>query len=478
MSAPEDTYVLVVKTDCPTCHLIAPAVQAISAKEIPLQIYCQDSPSFDEMGTPVTDDRELAFSWRSEIETVPTLIRIRNGEERGRCVGWVREEWRTLLGIANLGEALPEHRPGCGSLTRNPGMSARLRAKFDFDQLQSRALTPPLEIDPFEYCYEQGWSDGLPVLPPTPERVMAMLEGTNRNPDEVLGNMPPDLAPVSVEKIAINAVLAGCKPEYLPVVIAAVEASLLDEFCMHGLLATTYFSGPMLVVSGPVARRIGMNAGGNAFGQGNRANATIGRALQLVVRNLGGGKPGGIDRATLGNPGKYTFCFAEDDDPEWSTLRQDQGFGRSSSTVTLFAADGVQGIVDQKSREPDSLCRSFAAGLRVVSHPKMVMAADAFLVISPEHARVFHEAGWSKEKVRETLLQLLMIPGSELVVGAGGIAEGIPLEYQDKVLPKFREGGLNIVRAGGSAGMFSAIIAGWGASGSMGSSPVTKEIES
>ena len=304
-----------------------------------------------------------------------------------------------------------------------------------------------------------------------------MLSGTTRQPDEIIGRVPPDYGICTVEKIAVNAVLAGCLPEYLPVVIAAVEAALEEPFCMHGLLATTYFSGPMVVVNGPYSRAIGMNCGGNALGQGNRANATIGRALQLVIRNVGGGKPGGVDRSALGNPGKYTFCFSEDElNSSWDSLSVERGYSPDASTVTLFAADGVQGIVDQKSRDPESLARSFAAALRVVGHPKFVRASDAFLVVSPEHERVFRDAGWSKQALVERLTGLLTIRGSELIRGAGGMEEGLDPKLKDHSFTKFREGGLFVVRAGGDAGLFSAIIAGWGASGEIGSVPVTREI--
>lgn len=470
-------YVVVTKRDCPTCQLIEPALAELAAAA-DVKIFNQDGPGFPAVAAAdVVDDRELDGSWALDVEIVPTLVSYRGDEEVGRTEGWERAAWRELTGLSALGEALPDFRPGCGSLTRDPAIAPRLAARHGGERLASRRLSlAPLE-DAIEACYERGWSDGLPVVPPTPERVMAMLAGTDRDPTEMLGEVPPDLVPVTVEKVAINAVMAGCRPEYLPVVIAAVEAALDEPFCMHGLLATTYFSGPMVVVSGPQARRIGMNAGGNALGQGNRANATIGRALQLVIRNVGGGRPGGVDRATLGNPGKYTFCFAEDDDPAWSSLSEDRGFGREQTTVTLFAADGVQGIVDQKSREPESLCRSFAAGLKVVSHPKMVQAADAFLVVSPEHARVFHQAGWSKQQVLERLNDLLTIEGSELVQGAGGMAEGLPERFANRSFRKFRKSGLTLVRAGGGAGMFSAIIGGWGASGSVGSSPVTREVQ-
>ena len=158
--------------------------------------------------------------------------------------------------------------------------------------------------DPHEVCYDRGWSDGLPVIPPTPVRVYRMLQGTTRDPDEVLGEMPPDLNPITVEKVAINAVMAGCRPEYFPVVLAVTEAALKPEFSMHGLLVTLWFSGPVIIVNGPVSKRIGMNWGGNVFGQGNRANATIGRAFLLLIRNVGGGRPREIDRSVFGNLGK------------------------------------------------------------------------------------------------------------------------------------------------------------------------------
>jgi hypothetical protein len=292
----------------------------------------------------------------------------------------------------------------------------------------------------------------------------------------VVAVVAPDLVECTVEKVAINAVLAGCRPDYLPVVLTAVEAACTDEFNIHGLLATTWFSGPVVIVNGPITRAVGMNSGINAMGQGNRANATIGRALQLVVRNVGGGRPGEVDRSTLGQPGKYTFCFAEREaDSPWEPLHVTRGLPASASAVTLFAGEGPRGIVDQQSREADSLANTFAVCLRTTTHPKIALAFDALLVVSPEHGRVFREAGWSKARLLEELMSRLQLPGSELVRGAGGIAEGLPAGVADLTLPKFRAGGLLIVHAGGGAGLFSAIIGGW-ASGSTGSTPVTKEI--
>jgi len=470
------SYIVIVKEECATCQLVVPVLQALS-EHVELTIYSQDNPGFPA-GFEVNDDTDLAVSWRMNIETVPTIIKLsETGEEIDRTFGWDCAAWEALLGL-ELKQDIPAFRPGCGSMTQDPGMPEKLAAKYDRDLLKSRELSIASEEDDIEACFDRGWSDGLPVVPPTPERVMRMLTGTKRDPAEVIGVVPPDLVECSIEKIAINAVLAGCKPEYLPVVIAAVEAALQDEFCMHGLLATTYYSGPLVIVNGPLSRAIGMNSRGNALGQGNRANATIGRALQLVIRNVGGGKPGGVDRSVFGNPGKYTFCFAEDETNScWESLSVERGFDETASTVTLFAADGMQGIVDQKSREPESLCRSFAAGLRVVGHPKMVLASDAILVVSPEHERVFRDAGWTKRQLKDRLMELLTISTDELIAGAGGIAEGLPEKLAGRQFPKFREGGLQVVRAGGSAGMFSAIIAGWGASGTIGSTPVTREIK-
>jgi hypothetical protein len=392
-------------------------------------------------------------------------------------VGWDRAEWERVTGATRLGDSLPAFRPGCGALNVAPGMPEKLAVRFGTVPIASRRIEIAPGEDEVEACFDRGWTDGLPVVPPSEERVVRMLMASSRKPGEVLGKVPPNLADCTVEKVAVNAVMAGCKPEYFPVVLAAVEAALVDEFCMHGLLATTWFSGPMVLVNGPIAKRIGMNSGMNALGQGNRANATIGRALQLVIRNVGGGKPGEIDRSTLGQPGKYTFCFAEDEsDARWESLAVERGFTREQSTVTLFAADGVQGVFDQKSRTPQSLALTFASCLRTVAHPKIVMASDAFLVVSPEHAHVFHEAGWSKQRLKDELAKLLLIPASEIHQGAGGIAEGIPSTIQADAVPKFRPGGLNIVRAGGHAGLFSAVIGGWLATGAMGSNVVTREI--
>ena len=479
MDKPPDGFIVFCKRECETCIAVVPAMKEIAQGDAPLTVYSQDDPGFPDGLSDVFDDTTLEKSFHFDIETVPTLVRMKNGTETGRAVGWDREEWRRLTGMEGLGKDLPEFRPGCGAKNVEPGIAEELAVRFGKVILASRRIASHEPEDDVETCFARGWTDGLPVVPPTEVRVVRMLQGTRRAPEEVVGIVPPNRAACTVEKVAVNAVMAGCKPEYMPVVLAAVEAALMDDFCLHGLLATTYFSGPVVIVNGPVARAVGMNAGINALGQGNRANATIGRALQLVVRNVGGGRPGEIDRSTLGNPGKYTFCFAEaEDDSPWESLSVERGFEKDASAVTLFAGDGVQAVFDQLSRTPESLARTYALCLRNVAHPKVPMAADAMLVVSPEHGRVFSQAGWTKSRLRGELDGLLQLPGAELVRGAGGMAEGVPEELKDATVPKFRPGGLHIVHAGGTAGRFSAIIGGWVASGPKGSQSVTKEVRS
>ena len=475
---PADGLIAVVKRDCPTCELTASVLAELSAKS-KLTVYTQDDPRFPAIIPDRIDDTALNVSHRLGIEIVPTLICRIAGQESARTYGWDRNEWERVSGIKGIGAALPAIRPGCGALNAEPGKLEDLRIRFEETGLTARRVQFGDDEDEIEAIYERGWTDGLPVVVPTQKRVMRMLAGTSRDPKEVLGLCPPNLAPLTVEKVAINAVLAGCKPEYLPVVLAAAEAALDPVFSWHGVLATTMFVGPVVIVNGPIRRQISMNARGNALGQGNRANATIGRALQLIIRNVGGGRPQEVDRATLGNPGKYTYCFAEDEEGScWEPLSSDFGVARGVSAVTVFAGFGLQGVVDQKSRTPESLARSMAESLKAIHNVKLAPACDALLVVCPEHERTFRQAGWSKARLLEELYRLCEIPGEQLVVGAKGIAEGYGPGVAGTVRNKFRPGGLFIVRAGGGAGMFSGIIAGWSSGGPAGSMPVTKEVKS
>jgi len=440
-------------------------------------VWVQDDPSFVG-GVGALHDSDLAVSWHNSIETVPTLMVVRGGSETERTIGWSRDDWRRITGIADLGEDLPAMRPGCGSMSVDPDLADELRVRFTGDTLTARHVEFSSAEDEFEAMFARGWTDGLPVVPPTRERVLRMLSGTTRAPSDVVALCPPDLVELTVEKIAINAVMAGCLPEYLPWVIAALEAVCNDTFNMHGVLATTMPVGPVIICNGPGTRAIGMNSGINVLGQGNRANSTIGRAVQLTVRNVGGGRPGEVDRATHGNPGKVSFCFAEDElNSPFTPLAQWRGMAPGTDAVTVFAGEGPRGMVDQLARTPEELCLSLAASLIPMQHPKLVIGFDAILIISPDHGRIFREAGWDRDRVLTELTALTTRHGSGLVRGAGGIAEGVPPHLADAMLPKFRAGGLLITYAGGGAGLFSSMVAGW-ANGSVGSEPVTRAVGS
>ena len=475
-----DGVVAVVKRDCPTCELVAPVLRSLVAAGVVTTVFSQDDPTFPE-GVDVIDDRELGVSFALDLDTVPTLLRRVDGVETQRIVGWSMEQWSAFTDVDLNKEfgSMPVHRPGCGAKNQDPGMPELLAVRFGTSPIRSRRLEVATLEDEHEAMFARGWTDGLPVVPPTEERVLRMLAATSRRADEIVAVAPPDLVDCTVEKVAINAVMAGCRPEYFPVVLACVEAACTSTFNAHGLLATTYFAGPVVVVNGPIAKAIGMNSGVNVFGQGNRANSTIGRALQLVIRNVGGGLPGGVDRATFGNPGKVSFCFSETEDAVhtagWQTLAEERGVEPGVSAITLFAGEGPRALIDQKSRSADSLARSFAACLRSVGHPKLVMGFPAMVAVSPEHLRTFAAEGWDKARLKNEIMSHLQIPGSEVVQGFGGIAEGVPPALRDATLPKFRADNLYFVHCGGDAGMFSAIIGGW-VSGAEGSEPITKEI--
>lgn len=470
---PQEGFVVFAKRECETCVVVKPHLSAIPG----VTVYVQDDPAFFE-GTATRDDSALEASFRHDIETVPTLIRFEGGKEVARAEGWVKEEWRSVSGVPDLGAALPAFRPGCGSKSREPGVHEHLVARYGDTGFASRRVEVGEWDDPIEACFERGWTDGLPVVPPTDERILRMLQGTRRAPGEIVGDVPPNLLACTVEKVAINAVMAGCRPEYMPVLLAALETALEPVFTLHGLLCTTCFSGPVIVVNGEIARRIGMNSGINALGQGNRANATIGRALQLIVRNVGGGRPGELDRSTLGGPGKYTFCFAEDEsDATWEPLSVARGIAPGKNAVTLFQGDGIQGFIDQRSRTPEELTRSLSMSLAAVGHPKLCQFTNAMLVLCPEHYAIYRANGWDRARITRELHAALLRPGRDLVKGAQGVGEGIDPSRAEEMVPKFWDEGLLIVRAGGEAGLFSAILAGWtGGRFRDQSQPVTREI--
>lgn len=495
-----------VKEDCPTCQLVLPVLNEIGRRwgqACPVVIVGQTQAGNRALeaslgaarAIDILDDTDLHSSFAAGIETVPT-VQLLGDTETAELIGFTRSDWQEQLGgfAASLNaealdvdwSSLPEWRPGCGSLSVDPLHADRLRAEAEGSPLRARKLTIGQADDPFEFLFDQGFSDGLPVVPPTPERVLRMLDGTHRDAQDVVAVVPPNLVEVTVEKVAINAVMAGCRPEYLPVVLTALEAACTDDYNIHGVMATTMGASPVVIVNGPIRKQLGMNMELGALGQGNRANATIGRALRLVLRNIGGAVPGGTERSTLGNASKFTQCFAEwEERNPWQPLHVERGFAPADSVVTLFTmSSGPTLIVDQDSRTGRSLGTSFGLCLESAFHPKSHYATDVLVVVCPEHVDTFMSDGWDKAKIRERIQEVTARPIRELA-GDEDCAVGFKpaqLERMDaaaleRSLPKFRTPeDIHLVVAGSNAGKFSGAFHGW-ATGPIGSIMVSRKID-
>lgn len=502
------TLVVFVKEDCETCNTAAPVVEAFyRAYGDNLQVL-MPSQSGEASAVfaarhgltfPVLDDANCKTSFDWDIEIVPSVFWLNpDGSVQQHFEGFVRAEWQALSAeiATSLAspqaqidwDALPAWRPGCGSRHLYPEIFDRLRAEASGDVLRARRIDIGEADDVVEFMFDQGFSDGLPLVPPTPERVLRMLAGTHRAPQDLIAVVPPNMGEATTEKVAINAVMAGCKPEYMPVLIAALEAVCTDAFNIHGVTATTMGAAPVIVVNGPIRDRIGMNKGLGALGSGNRANATIGRALRLIVGNVGGGKPGGVERSTLGNPMKYTMCFAENEERSpWPPLHVERGFKKEDSVVTVFAmTGGPVHIVDQESRAPQQVAGSIGLGLESVFLPKLRnLPVDTLLVVCPEHIDTMMSQGpYTKAQLRARIQEVTSRPLSEMVAsdtsGAGipkAIAEKMGADKLKASAPKFAgEEYIHIVVAGSDAGKFSSAFHGW-ATGEIGSQSVSRKID-
>ena len=328
MDAFPDGLIAVVKRDCPTCVTAAPALREIAAQAGPFRVLSQDDPSFPE-GVIVTDERELERSYHLKIEIVPTLIRMAGGREVGRVIGWNRDEWRGLTGIKTLGETLPENRPGCGAINIEPEHEARLAIRFGQTGLHSRRIAlGPLEDD-IEACYDRGWSDGLPIVPPTEDRVRAMTDYARTTlgwaPGDVIGTLAPKWGAATVEAIAANAVMAGCLPEYMPGLIAGTQALALPKFNLDAVQTSTHNTSAIAVVNGPMRKAIDLNCGYNHVGSRWRSTSTIGRALRLIMANIGG-TPGSVNIHTQGHIARYEHCIGENEEQSpWEPLSVERG---------------------------------------------------------------------------------------------------------------------------------------------------------
>jgi hypothetical protein len=273
------------------------------------------------------------------------------------------------------------------------------------------------DLDAINKLYrERRWSDGLPIVPPTQERVACMLACTTRKSDEVVAKLPPGFGEATVERIAINAVMAGCDPEYLPVLIAATDAVAQAQFNLQGVEATTNSAAVWLVLNGPVVNELNINAAFNCLGQGAWANATLGRAMRLILQNIGGALPGDMDRATQGQPGKYTFCCGENEaQSPWAPLHVERGFAPGTSTVTVVAAEGTLNM-NTHSKEAGELLRVIAESMVHPTSNEYCHGGEPWLVIAPEHAEILRRCGLTKQDVKQQLWELSKMPAGRLSV--------------------------------------------------------------
>lgn len=320
-----------------------------------------------------------------------------------------------------------------------------------------------------EQYFEQPWSDGLPVVPPTDASVQLMVEALGGDPDHLEARIPPRWGSLTTRLLAVNMVMAGCKPEYAPVVKAAIQAVADPKFNLNGVQATTHVTSPLIVVNGPIRQQIGMNSGGNAFGSGNRANATIGRAVRLVMLSVGGGIPGDLDKSTLGHPGKYTFCIAENEEASpWAPYHVEHGFNPDDSTVLAIAAEAPHSVTDHVSDDPQGILDTIASGMRTIANNNAVLNGSITVVIGPEHARTIGEHKWNRHDVRS---YLWMNSANRF----GDIARDhrygtVYNRNQPKWYRRDLEAPAPIVETpenihlfvvGGAAGRFSAVLPGW-----------------
>jgi hypothetical protein len=341
-----------------------------------------------------------------------------------------------------------------------------------------------MDPDELEVWFDKGVTDGLPVVPPTRARVDSMLARTGRRPDELLGEMPPNYGRVTVEKAAINAVMAGCRPEYFSVVMTAVECACDPAFNLHGVATSTHFAAPLIVVNGPIRHELGLNCGFGVFGPGHRANATVGRALRLLMTNVGGARAGEISMSTFGHPGRYTYCIGENEEASpWPPYHTSRGLPAETSSVSLFAAEGPHGISDHSSRTARALAGSLGwsmAGLWNSKH--FPLYSHTMLIVGPEHARTFGAEGWSRDDVARYLYEKIRVPYRDLVPDPEH-GEGSNLRFlrtpprPADLIPKFPSiEDIHVLVAGGTAGRFSVAIPGWLGTKN-GSRPVTREIK-
>jgi len=353
-----------------------------------------------------------------------------------------------------------------------PGAAARAGAPAA-EGAVSRHRAPEDLLAFQAFMMERGWGDGLPMIPATAERVLAMIAGAGRPADDLVAILPPRLGRATVERVAINAVLAGALPEHFPVILAAVEAVAEPAFNLQAVQTTTHPCSPLIIVNGPIAARLGINGAGNALGQGHRANAVIGRALRLLLQNIGGARPGSEDRATQGHPGKYSYCVAENEAASpWEPLSVERGFPAGVSTVTVCASESPHNINDHGSATPEGILTTVAGTAATVGSNNIYLGGEPLVVLGPEHAATVAGGGWSKADFKRALWERAQVPLSRFdpsnlerfaVIHPAGFKDRPP----ETLAPLARAWTDIMVVVAGGAGKHSVLIPTFGATRSV-----------
>lgn len=472
-----------VERDCPTCVGTLSALVGTGARFAVVSEgtaeaahYLIDRCGLDDVPVLI-ESAPYPVSEAYGLTTIPTLLLLdAQANEVERCIGWDVEVVRRFVTAAGgraelLRSEMPEIKPGC--MARNTYDASMQQVLEDGDAEYSGE-------DHIDEMWRRGWHDGLPVVPPTHRRVQAMLGGRDGSCE--LGSVPPKLGLLTLERLAACAVLAGCEPAHFPVVIAAAEAVMDPAFNLQGVQNTTHFAAPVVVVNGPIARELGMNAGSNALGFGNRANSTIGRALRLMMCLTGGGTPGGLDQSALGGPHKRTFCFPENEaSSPWPPLHVDLGYAPETSTVTVVTGEGPIGISDHYSHTPEQLATTMALAMGNVFSPTWYpVRAHTLLLVCTEHARSFATWGWSKEQLREWIYAHARRTVGDLRNSGTGELTPEVREATDpsaEVAKFSRPDEIMIAVVGGEGGRFSAAVGPW-VGYETGSIPVTRVVQS
>lgn len=344
--------------------------------------------------------------------------------------------------------------------SEDPFVSEILEVEDDLEQIHR------------EY-YSRGWTDGLPIIPPTEERVRRALDGTSRDSKEVVGRIPPRWGDATVEKVAINAVMAGCLPSYLPILIVAIEAMLEPQFNLFGIQATTHPVAPLLILNGPLARDLEVNSGYNAYGPGWRANASIGRAIRLILLNIGGGVPGKGDHSTQGSPAKYSYCVAENEERNpWTPLHVERGFSPETSTVTVWGGEGPHNVNDHVSKSAANLLTTVADTAATMGMNNLYLNDTEMLIaLGPEHAATIASDGWSKQDVQKFVFEQARVPLKRAKLGGMWGIQSWPkwldVCNEDSGIPVVRRWEDIVVIVAGGAGKHSSCVPTFGATRSV-----------